>query len=258
MNGINKIDCRSLTFSPDLSANRLCKAQLIFGEKVLKRIIVFCLYILGVRRTEISKAVGLPENTARTMLKAISKDGFIAFFDRRKKQVNMSETLHGKPTKKKDIIINELHDKYQISINEADIFISKKNKHQLKAMLLTFAENGLISKTHAGKVLNISSSHVAYLINSMSENDLTCLIDKRRGQQKDYIFTSELKSELIVQFAVNAATGKPTSSPVLTKDLEHRTSHKLSERSIRFHINNLGLKGKAVQLWELIGLKKTL
>ena len=258
MNELNKIDCRPLTFSPDLSANRLSKAQLIFGEKVLKRIIVFCLYILGMRRSEISEVVKLPENTIRTMLKAILKDGFIAFFDRRKNQVDILVGLRDKPIKKKDIIINELRDKYQVSINGTDIFISKKNRHQLKAMLLTFAENRLISKTYAGKVLNISSSHVGYLINNMSENDLICLIDKRRGQQKDYVFTPELKSELIVQFAVNAATGKPTSSPVLAKDLEQRISHKLSERSIRFHINNLGLKDKSAKLWELIGLKKTL
>ena len=258
MDEFKKIDCRFLSFSPDLSANRLSKAQLVFGEKVLKRIIVFCLYILGVRRTEISKVTKLPENTVRTMLKAISQDGFIAFFDRRKKQVGITGNVHVRPTKKKDIKINELNDKYQISINETDIFISKKNKHQFKAMLLTFAENGLISKTYAGKLLNISSSHVANLINNMSENDLICLIDKRRGQQKDYVFTPEVKSELIVQFAVNAATGKPTSSPVLTKDLEQRISHKLSERRIRFHINNLGLKDKAAKLWELIGLKQTL
>jgi len=257
MDKLNKIDCRTLSFSPDLSSNRLSKAKLIFGEKVLKRIVTYCLYIMGVKRTEISKAVELPENTVRTMLKTISRDGFVAFFDRRKKQVDISGKLHDKPTKRKGIIINELPDKYQISINGTNIFITKKNKHQLKAMLLTFAENGLISKTYAGKLLNISSSHVGYLINSITENDLTCLIDKRKGQQKDFVFTPEIKSELIVQFAINAAIGKSTSSPVLAKDLEQRTSHKLSQRSIRFHINSLGLKSKASQLWGLVGLKKT-
>jgi len=114
----------------------------------------------------------------------------------------------------------------------------------------------LISKTHAGKLLNISSSHVGYLINSVAENDLSCLLDQRRGQQKDFVFTSEIKSELIVQFAVNAATGRSTSSPVLAKDLEQRTSHELSQRSIRSHINKLGLKGKAALLWELVDFKK--
>lgn len=257
MNKLNKIDCQSLSFSSNLSSNRLKKAQVIFGEKVLVRIIVFCLYILGVRRTEISSVVKLSENTIRTMLKAISNDGFVAFFDRRRKQGGMAFKPDDKPVKEKGVTVKEQDDKYQISINQTNIYIPKKNKHQFKALLLTFAENGLISNTHAGKLLNFSSSHVGYLVNNMSENDLICLIDKRRGQQKDYVFTPEVKSELIVQFAVNAATGRSTSSPVLTNDLEQRTSYKLSERSIRYQINNLGLKGKAVQLWELTGLKKT-
>lgn len=257
MNEIDSIDCRNISFLPDLSKNRLNKAQFVFGEKVLKRIIVFSLYILGVRRTEISQTVKLPENTVRTMLKTISRNGVIALFGR-KKPLEITKSSGNKPSARGNIEISELNDRYQISINKKDIFILKKNKYQLKAMVLTFAENGLISKTYAGKLLNISSSHVGYLINKITEDDLSCLIDQRRGQQKDFVFTPEIKSELIVQFAVNAATGKSTSSPVLAKDIEQRTSHELSQRSIRFHINSLGLKGKAAQLWEFVGLKKTL
>jgi len=250
MSEFNNIDCRTLSFSPELSAKRLSKAQLIFGEKVIKRIICFCLYIFGVRRIEISETVKLPENTVRTMLKVISKDGFAAFFDRRKKDSD-------KPIKRKNIQITELQDSYQISINELDISISKKNKHQLKAMLLTFAENMLISKTQAGKLLNISSSHVGYLINNMSKNDLLCLIDKRQGQQQDYVFTPEIKSELILQFASNAVLGKSTSGSVLANDLKERAQLDLSDRSIRMHISKLGLKNMGEKLGLMIEKKNS-
>ena len=83
MSDFNNIDCRALSFSPDLALKSINKAQFLFGSKVLKRIICFCLYILGVRRVEISKAVELPENTVRTMLKNVSRDGYETFFDRR-------------------------------------------------------------------------------------------------------------------------------------------------------------------------------
>lgn len=258
MNEIDSIDCRNLSFSVDLSESRLTKAQLVFGEKVLKRIIVFSLYMLGVRRIEIAQAVKLPENTVRTMLKTISRNGVASLLNRRKKRFEVMEDTVSKLSKKENIEITERNDRYQISINGTDIFILKSNRDQLKAMVLTFAENGLITKIYAGKILNISSSHVGYLINNVTENDLSCLIDQRKGQQKNFVFTPEIKSELIVQFAVNATTGRSTSSPVLAKDIEQRTSHELSPRSIRFHINSLGLKGKAAQLWELVGLKKTL
>lgn len=257
MSEFNNIDCRTLSFSPELSSKSLRKAQLIFGEKVIKRIICFCLYIFGVRRIEISEAVKLPENTVRTMLKAISKDGFIAFFDRRKKEENRIGNHSDKSIKRKDIQITELQDSYQISINELDISISKKNKHQLKAMLLTFAENGLISKMYAGKLLNISSSHVGYLINNMSKNDLLCLIDKRQGQQQDYVFTPEIKSELILQFTSNAVLGKSTSGSTLANDMKERTQLDLSDRSIRMYISKMGLKNMDEKLRLMIE-KKTL
>lgn len=253
----NNVDCRALSFSPELSLKRLNKAQLIFGKKVIQRIICFCLYILGVRRIEISEAVKLPENTVRTMLKAISKDGFPAFFDRRKKEGNRIKNHSDKSIIRNGIQITELQDSYQISINKLDVSISKKNKYQLKAMLLTFAENGLISKTHAGKLLNISSSHVGYLINNMSENDLLCLIDQRQGQQQDYVFTPEIKSELILQFASNAVSGKPTSGSALSNDLKERTQLDLSDRSVRMYISKLGLKGMDKKLRLMIE-KKTL
>ena len=162
-----------------------------------------------------------------------------------------------KPVKRKDIQINEHQESYKFSINELDISIPKKNKHQLKALLLTFAENGLISKTYAGKLLDISSSHVGHLINRMSKNDLLCLIDKRRGQQQDYIFTNEIKSELILQLASNAILGKSTSGSTLANDLKERAQLDLSDRSIRMYISKLGLKGIDEKLRLMIE-KKTL
>ncbi|GAI78468.1 unnamed protein product, partial [marine sediment metagenome] len=90
----------------------------------------------------------------------------------------------------------------------------------------------------------------------MQENDAGVLLDHRKGQQVDYKVTPGVKSELILQFAANAATGKSTSSSVLADGLKQRTSLQLSHRSIRYHIARLGLKGKTEQLRQLIGLKK--
>ena len=257
MSDFNNIDCRELLFSPDLSLKRINKAQFVFGGNVLKRIICFCLYILGVRRVDIAKAINLPENTVRTMLKTISRDGYEAFFDRRKKQEERIMPCPDILAKRKDIQITEHQDSYLISINGLEISVRKQNKQQLKAMLLTFTENGLISNTHTGKLLNVSSSHVGHLIKSLSENDLSCLTDKRLGQQKDHVFTPEIKSELILQFTSNAVSGKSTSGASLAKDLKERTQHDLSERSIRMYISKLGLKDMDKKLMAMIE-KKTL
>ena len=257
MSDFNKIDCQVLSFSPELSHNRISKAEFAFGNKMLKRIICFCLYILGVRRIEIAKAINLPENTVRTMLKTISVDGFEAFFDRRKKQENRMKPFPDTSVKSKGIQITELQDCFLISINGLDISVSKKNKQQLKAILLTFTENGLLAKAHTGMLLNISPSHVGHLLKSLTQSDLLFLTDKRRGQQQDLVFTPEIKSELILQYTTNAVSGKSTSGAVLASDLKERTEHDLSERSIRMWLSKLGLKDMDKKLMSMVE-KKTM
>ena len=251
------IDCRFLSFSPDLSINRISKAKLVFGEKVLKRIICFCLYILGMKRVDIAEAIKLPENTVRTMLKTLTKDGFPALSDRRKTQAQQIAKHSNEQKSNQGIKLTEIQDSVLISINGLEMSVPKKNKQQLKAILLTFTSNGLISKTYATKLLNISPSHVGHLVKSLSENDLSCLLDKRRGQQKDHVFTPEIKSELILQYTTNAVSGKSTSGATLANDLKERAQLDLSDRSIRMYISKLGLKDMDKKLRSMIE-KKTL
>lgn len=258
MTNINISKCQELRFSYNLMTERINKARLIFGDKILKNILCFSLYILGAQRNNIAEALYFPENTVRSMLRRIFKVGFQGFTDRREKTVrieNIPVSLAN--DQKKDIEIKEQGGNYKVNINGCGVLISKNNPLQFKTLLLLFAENRLMSKVQVGKYLNISPSHVGLLCKNVSEKDIYSLIDKRQGQQKDYVFTPEKKSELIIQYAANAAEGKSTSSSTLAKDLEQRTSLKLSDRSIRHHINILGLKGKAGQLWALTGLKKT-
>ena len=48
------LDCRNLDFSPKLAAERLASAEKVFGKKILRRVIAFALFILGVNRARIS------------------------------------------------------------------------------------------------------------------------------------------------------------------------------------------------------------
>ena len=91
----------------------------------------------------------------------------------------------------------------------------------------------------------------------MRTDDVSGLVDKRQGQQQDYVFTPEIKSELILQFASNAALGKPTSGAALVNDLKERAQLDLSERSVRMYILKLGLKNMGEKLRLMIE-KKTL
>jgi DNA-binding CsgD family transcriptional regulator len=248
--------CQELNFSQHLMAERLQRARLVLGDKIIKRILCYSLFILGVHRNKIADILQLPENTVRSMLKTIHKAGLPGFTDRRETTTKIEAIPVYQTDVKKDLQVYGQDENYHISINGCDIKVKKRNTMQFKVLLLSLTENGLLTKVQVGELLKISSPHVGYLCKKVSEGDILTLMDKRQGQQKDYVFTPEIKSELILQFAANAATGKSTSSSVLAGGLKQRTSLQLSHRSIRYHIAGLGLKGKSEALQKLIGFKK--
>jgi hypothetical protein len=92
----------------------------------------------------------------------------------------------------------------------------------------------------------------------MQEGDVYSLIDKRKGQTQEYRFTPEIKAELIQQVAANSITGKPTSSRVISEQIKQRCNLSLPDRSIRLHMDKLGLSRISKSLPELVQrLKKT-
>jgi hypothetical protein len=50
-----------------------------------------------------------------------------------------------------------------------------------------------------------------------------------------------VKAELIQQFAARAVTGYPTSSQALTKIINDTQKTAISPRTVRWHMNKLGL-----------------
>jgi len=242
-----------LDYSATKSEKRLSHAYAILGINLVNKIIAYTLFLLGGNRQDIADYLNIPLNTLLSFFTRVTHHGIDGFYDQR--------TKSQPPVNKNFKLLCRINNNQLVlnfgATNQA-INIPKENTLQFKIIILTFLNNGNISRKDAAKALKCSYGNVDKLLQKMLTEDVSGLIDKRCGQQKDYIFTPEVKSELIIQFAVNAATGKSTSSPVLTTDIEKRTSYKLSQRSIRHHINKLGLQGKAAQLWELIGLKKTL
>ena len=81
---IPRIDCRSLTFLPRLSETRMVQAQESFGVGAIRRLLCFALYLLGLDRSAIGRALGMPADTAKSIIKAVNQNGFAAFEDRRR------------------------------------------------------------------------------------------------------------------------------------------------------------------------------
>ncbi|OVE82751.1 hypothetical protein BVY04_00080, partial [bacterium M21] len=56
-----------------------------------------------------------------------------------------------------------------------------------------------------------------------------------------YSFTPRVKAELVQQFSFNIVTGKTASSQQICQQVNEACDTHLSDRSIRLHMNKLGL-----------------
>jgi hypothetical protein len=249
------LSCRNLHFKDTLSQQRIKNACDIFGENVVKRVISFSLYLLGVNRSAIGIAMNLPVDSVKSIIKAIHHDGISAFEDRRRK---LSTFLPQRPIRPG--CINVRREGEQIFVDFGDNLILQlphNNTIQIRTVLLSLLNSGLLSVKSISEVLMLTEVHTRNLAEKLKSSDAIGLADQRIGQRKEYRFDGEVKSELIQQYAAHAITGESTASIALTKGLNSRLNWKLADRTVRHHIQKLGLHRIAHSLPLLIqALKK--
>ncbi len=243
-------------FSQTHSHKRFEKAYETFGVNTINRIIGFALFLLGAKREDIAKYLRMPLGTFLSFLTRTDRHGLLAFEDRRK--TPSIKIVKTEPEFKVSVDVTDDNLTIQLSGNKTPITIPMKNVLQCKVILLTFVNNGLLSTKQVSGILGFSIRHTGELKTRMHEEDVYCLVDKRKGQLHDYRFTPEVKAELIQQVAANAVTGKPTSSRIVSEQINERCKLSLPDRSVRFHMKKLGLPQITKSLPELVeALKKT-
>ena len=251
------LNCQSLKFSSELSEQRIALANRILGAKVVKRIIVFALYLLGARRRHIAELLKIPHDTLKSCINRVIQYGITTLEDRRQKTspfLPPKVTLHHKPS----VIVEGEKVIIDFGVTNSTLSIPVSNTLQIKTILLTILNNGLITTQKAAEVLDCSTVHTARLSHALKKGDVYALIDKRQGQKQDYLFLPEIKAELIQQFTANAICGKPTSSSAISKQINKQCNLHFSDRSVRLQIQKLGLPKIAKSLPALVNtLKKT-
>jgi len=232
------------------------KAYKSLGVKIVTRIIGFTLFLLGAKREDIAQYLQMPVGTFLSFLTRTDQYGLLAFEDRRKSAY--IKVVKTEPLVKVSLAMTEQNIIIQLGGNSQAIIIPRKNLLQCKVILLTFVTNGLLTAKEVSEVLGFSVRHTRDLNVKMHEGDVYWLIDKRKGQIQDYRFTPEIKAELIQQVAANAITGKPTSSRAVSQQIKERCNLVLPDRSVRLHMNKLGLPKISNSLPVLVeDLKKT-
>jgi len=252
------MDCREIEFLPQKSEERIRRAMRVFDPKVLYRILAFVLYLLGAKRGVIAALVGMPEESVKTTIRVVFRDGFQAFLDRRRSDVP-SVPKASRTTARISVRRDGEWVVVDFDSNAGELRIPAAHKIQVRTVLLSLQNSGLLSTQETSSVLGISDAHCRELASKLASDDVgESLVDKRRGQTQDYRVGPAQKAEIIQQFAARAVTGLSTASDVLAESVNERTQAELSPRTVRWHMNKLGLASIKKTFPKLVkSLKKT-
>jgi len=251
------IDCQDINFSPLLSKRRTDQARKTFGTVIVQRILCFALYLLGVNRKAIGKSLGIQAETAKSIIKAVNKDGLEALEDRRRR---FSTFLPKAAPEPPPITLRseEEHVVVDIGVRGKQLKLSRQDPLQLKTVLLSMFNNDLLSKREVAEVMKLTPSYTATLARRLNEEGALSLVDRRQGQKEEYRVTTPVKAELIQQFAVDIITSGQTSGSRISTELKKRCNISVPARTVRHHIAQMGLKEIKQSLPQLlVVVKKT-
>ena len=246
------MDCHKIKFSSKNSNDRLNNAMLVFEPIVLFRILAFALHMMGAKRKIIAELVNMPEESVKTTIRVIARDGFQAFFDRRKTEI-FTTPIAQLPSKAISIRLEGEMIVVDLNSDMGELRIPAAHKIQVRTILLTLMNSGLLATHETALILEITDAHCRQLANKLACNDVgDILIDKRVGQLQDFKVGPIQKAEIIRQFAARAVTGHSISSDVITELVNDQTQASLTSRTIRWHMNKFGLTSIKHTLPELV------
>lgn len=232
------MDCRKLDFSLELAATRMEAAKQAFGEATFKRLVAFMLFVLGGNRARISEEVNMPPGTVRSLTRRVLTDGIKGFMDLRRKPVPaLVASIQPQATP----IVSLSPDTGTLHIGGRPLCLPESNPIQRKVVLLSLIGKEMLSTEETAAALGLSVSHTRKLHRDLMGGDVEAVIDKRRGQLQDYRVDPKLKGQMIVQFVLELAENGRTSSAAVARRLEQDCSENVPDRTIRHHLNRLGL-----------------
>ena len=255
------MDCQSMVFSPKHSQKRIEKALHVLPELVVKKILFFALYLLGAKMNAIASFIKMPEESGKTVISRILRDGILALRDRRYSVKKYEHQLPLTPLQEQQVSVENKSDFCVITFanSSQQLKIFKSHRIHLKSVILSLLAADLVSIHTASNTLGITVAHCRNLSEKLLHEGLTeVLIDKRKGQKHDFRVHPQVKAELVQQFAARSIAGYSVSSQSLTAIINDNQGTTVSPRTIRWHMNKLGLMNIKKTLPKLVeSLKKT-
>ena len=236
------MNCQDIVFSQKQSQQRIERFLRVLPSPVLKKLLFFALYLLGARLKSIAAIVEIPEESGKTTISRVMNDGIAAFQDRRQ---TAKITKLPKPTHPQPLVSAFIEEGFcEITFGDRahPLKIPQDHRLHLRTILLSLLQADYLPAEAVASILGLTVSHCRELSAKLLDNGVSeTLIDKRTGQQRDYLVDLSVKAELIKQFAARSIAGQSTSSQVLTTLINDSLVMNVSSRTIRWHMNRLGL-----------------
>ena len=246
-----------LTFSSAHADKRIQAASKTLGEGVVERVLAVALFLLGARREEIAQHLSMPLGTLLSLLTRITRHGVPALEDRRHRH---SQFRPAAPPLAAAIQVAAAASGMVVDFGAEGrrVSIPAANVLQTRVFLLTLLDNGLLDRSQVAGLLGYSSTHTARLARQLARGDVPALLDQRQGQKDDYRVTTDVKAELIQQFAVDVIARGKTSAEAISSELRARCHITIPVRTVRHHLARMGLPTIRHSLPELLAaVKKT-
>lgn len=189
--------------------------------------------------------------TVKSFLRTVQQHGLPALEDRRRGTSSFLPEANAPSTTK--VKVYEQGDWVVVDFGLPDnlLRLPRDNSLQVRVVLLSLLDSGLLQRKEVAECLRWSGVHTSNQAKRLQQEGVSCLLDKR-GQKKDYVIDAEVKGEIIQQFVLDLIRGGKTSGKQLSEELDERCGMRLSERSIRHHLEKLGLSGIRRSLPSLI------
>lgn len=234
------MDCDNLNFTQAYSKQRIARAEKALGKNVVQKILTFALFLLGVDRASIASLLTIPPGTVRSLVRNFNNNGITALFDRRTK--TLLPIIKQTPEPSTPYLEKEAE---QLKVNLTDdraVYIPITNDIQKRVVLLTLLNSKILKCSEVATAIGLSEDRTIKLARKLKTHDVEGITDQRQGLKKEFLFTPQLKSELIQQFVIDMVTEGQTSGKQLARHLEERCRITLSSRSILHHLSKLGLR----------------
>lgn len=257
MKKVPLIDCQNLSFSSRLAENRMGQAQRVFGPGILQRLLCYSLYLFGVNRKTIGHTLGIPPETAKSTIKTINRDGLMALEDRRQRSSVLRPQV---PPQPQPVTLREEGSQIIVDFGIGDrvLRLNREDPLQVKTILLTMLNDGLVKNRQVAGVLQITPTYTTILARRLDEQGALSLLDQRQGQKQDFRVPREVKAEVVQQFALDVITSGQTSGRAISAELKERCDIFVPARTVRHHLTRMGLGTIKKSLPQLVSaVKKT-